>query len=35
MTISKSTFIAGVQCLKRLYLQVHGPELAAMPDIRS
>ena len=30
--ISKSKFIAGVQCLKRLYLQVHQPELAAEPD---
>src|SRR3979411_2820402 len=32
MTISKSKFVAGVQCLKRLYLQVHQPELAAQPD---
>lgn len=30
--ISKSKFCAGVQCLKRLYLQVHQPELAAAPD---
>lgn len=30
--ISKSKFVAGVQCLKRLYLQVHSPELAAQPD---
>jgi predicted RecB family nuclease len=30
--ISKSKFVAGVQCLKRLYLQVHQPELAAEPD---
>ena len=29
MRISKSKFVAGVQCLKRLYLQVHQPELAA------
>ena len=29
MKISKSRFVAGVQCLKRLYLQVHQPELAA------
>jgi len=28
MRISKSKFIAGVQCLKRLYFQVHRPELA-------
>jgi hypothetical protein len=32
MTISKSKFIAGCQCLKRLYWQVHEPELAAEPD---
>src|ERR1039458_2631259 len=32
MRISKSRFVAGVQCLKRLYLQVHAPELAAEPD---
>lgn len=30
--ISKSKFIAGAQCLKRLYLQVHQPELAGEPD---
>lgn len=30
--ISRSRFIAGVQCLKRLYWQVHAPELAAQPD---
>jgi predicted RecB family nuclease len=28
MRISKSKFVAGVQCLKRLYFQVHQPELA-------
>ena len=32
MKISKSKFIAGVQCPKRLYLLVHTPELAAQPD---
>ena len=32
MRISKSKFVAGVQCLKRLYWQVHEPELAAEPD---
>jgi hypothetical protein len=32
MKISKSKFIAGVQCLKRLYLLVHEPQLAAQPD---
>jgi hypothetical protein len=32
MNISKSKFMAGAQCLKRLYLQVHQPELAAEPD---
>jgi predicted RecB family nuclease len=30
--ISKSKFVAGVQCLKRLYLQVHQPEQATKPD---
>ncbi len=30
--ISKSKFVAGVQCLKRLYWQVHQPELGAEPD---
>ena len=30
--LSKSKFLAGCQCLKRLYLQVHEPELAAEPD---
>lgn len=32
MKMSKSKFVVGVQCLKRLYLQVHEPELAAEPD---
>ena len=32
MRISKSKFCAGVQCLKRLYLLVHEPELGAQPD---
>jgi len=32
MRISKSKFVAGCQCLKRLYWQVHEPELAAEPD---
>src|SRR5271169_5950822 len=32
MRISKSKFCAGVQCLKRLYLLVHEPEIAAEPD---
>jgi hypothetical protein len=32
MKISKSKFVAGVQCLKRLYFLVHEPELAAEPD---
>jgi predicted RecB family nuclease len=32
MRISKSKFCAGVQCLKRLYWQVHEPELAAEPS---
>jgi len=30
--LSKSKYIAGCQCLKRLYLQVHQPKLAAEPD---
>jgi predicted RecB family nuclease len=30
--ISKSKFCAGVQCLKRLYLLGHSPELAAQPS---
>ena len=30
--LNKSKFVAGCQCLKRLYLQVHEPELAAEPD---
>jgi len=29
MTISKSRYMAGVQCLKRLYLLVHQPELGS------
>jgi hypothetical protein len=29
MRISKSKFVAGVQCLKWLYLQVHDPGLAS------
>ena len=32
MKISKSKFVAGLQCLKRLYFQVHEPGLAAEPD---
>ncbi len=32
ITISKSRFLAGSQCLKRLYLQVHQPELAPGTD---
>lgn len=32
MRISKSKFVAGCQCVKRLYWQVHEPELAARPD---
>jgi hypothetical protein len=32
MRISKSKFVAGVQCLKRLYWQVHETELAAEPE---
>ncbi len=32
MRLSKTRFVAGCQCLKRLYWQVHEPELAAEPD---
>ncbi len=32
MRISKSKFVAGCQCVKRLYWQLHEPELAAEPD---
>jgi hypothetical protein len=32
MKISKSRYMAGLQCLKRLYLQVHEPGLAAQVD---
>ncbi|MGB6625483.1 MAG: DUF2779 domain-containing protein, partial [Candidatus Acidiferrales bacterium] len=35
MRISKSKFVAGCQCLKRLYFQVHQPKLAAEPDAAS
>src|ERR1051326_1195175 len=31
ITISKSRYLAGCQCLKRLYLQVHQPKLVAQP----
>jgi len=32
MLLTKSKFIAGEQCLKRLYLSVRSPELAVQPD---
>ena len=32
MRLSKSRYTAGLQCHKRLYLLVHQPELAALPD---
>lgn len=32
MLITKSKFVAGAQCLKRLYLMVHEPELGGHPD---
>ncbi len=32
ITISKSHFMSGVQCLKRLYWQVREPELGVFPD---
>jgi hypothetical protein len=31
--LSKSRYVSGVQCLKRLYLQVHYSELPARPDV--
>lgn len=31
--LSKSRFAAGLQCLKRLYLQCYSPELAEPPDV--
>jgi len=30
--LSKSKFISGLQCHKRLYLEIHSPELATEPD---
>lgn len=30
--LSKSKFVSGLQCLKRLYLEVHSPQLATPPD---
>jgi hypothetical protein len=33
--LTKSRFVAGCQCPKRLYFQVHQPELAAVPDAAS
>ena len=30
--LSKSKFVAGVQCLKRLYFQIHQPQLAGETD---
>src|SRR5437868_2984370 len=32
LILSKSRFLAGRQCLKRLYLQVHQPEIAGAAD---
>ena len=29
--LSKSRFLAGLQCHKRLYLEIHSPELATPP----
>lgn len=33
--LSKSKFVGGCRCLKRVYLQIHQPELAAEPDATS
>ena len=30
--LSKSKYISGLQCHKRLYLEIHSPDLAAAPD---
>ena len=30
--LSKSKFVSGLQCHKRLYLEIHSPELATAPD---
>jgi hypothetical protein len=30
--LSKSKFLSGLQCLKRLHLEVHSPDLASKPD---
>jgi predicted RecB family nuclease len=30
--LSKSKFLSGLQCHKRLYLEIHAPELASEPD---
>ena len=30
--LSKSKFLSGLQCLKRVYLEVHHPQLATAPD---
>ncbi|MEW6544789.1 MAG: hypothetical protein AB1411_14420 [Nitrospirota bacterium] len=30
--LSKSKFLSGLQCPKRLYLEIHHPDLAAEPD---
>src|ERR671923_2592537 len=30
--LSKSKFLSGLQCHKRLYLEIHAPELATEPD---
>ena len=35
MNLTKSKFVAGHQCLKRIYLQVHEPDLAGEPDERT
>jgi hypothetical protein len=30
--LSKSKFLSGLQCLKRVYLEIHHPQLATAPD---
>lgn len=31
--LSKSKYVSGLQCLKRVYLEVHHPQLATPPDV--
>jgi predicted RecB family nuclease len=31
--LSKSKYLSGLQCLKRVYLEIHHPQLATVPDV--